>query len=248
MTRDVHVHLLPELFDPDQVRGGIAVILDILRASTTITHALANGARAVIPTLDVETARKTASSFANSEVLTGGEREGVLIEGFQLDNNPFAYSPDVVRDKTIVFTTTNGTRALLRAAVADRVLIGSFVNLAAVVDVLRNDPRPVHLVCAGTKGRITVEDVLCAGGIAQRLAEATGESTDDWTDDQLQLAVRTFRDASRSPAAFLTAMRNSFGGRNCRRLGFDAQIERAATFDLFEIVPEYTAGTGLITL
>lgn len=248
MTRDVRVHLLPVLFEPEEVRGGIAVILDILRASTTITHALANGASSVIPTLDVESAQTTACGFAPGSVLTGGEREGLLIPGFDLDNNPFAYAPDVVRDKTIVFTTTNGTKALHRAAQADRVLIGAFVNLAAVVRVLAEDPRPVHLVCAGTKGKITVEDSLCAGAIAHHLARALGEPIDDWTDDQLQLAVRLYRDASSSPVAFRGAMRNSFGGRNCRRLGFDDQIDRAATIDLFDIVPEYHAGTGLICL
>jgi 2-phosphosulfolactate phosphatase len=248
MMRDVRVHLLPGLFEPTEVEGGCVVILDILRASTTIVHALANGARAVLPTLDVDTARKTAAGFAVNEVLTGGERDGVLIPGFQLDNNPFAYAPDVVGGKTVVFTTTNGTLALHRAARAERVLIGAFVNLSAVVRVLAAETRPVHFVCAGTMGRITLEDVLAAGTMAQRLADRLGEPVDDWTDDCLQLAVRTSRDALRSPSAFLTAMRNSFGGRNCRRLGFDAQIERAATFDLFDFVPEYTAATGQITL
>lgn len=248
MTRDVRVHLLPVLYEPKEVRGGIAVILDILRSSTTIAHALANGAAAVIPTLDVETAQRTAGGFARDSVLTGGEREGVLIPGFNLDNNPLAYTPDVVLGKTIVFTTTNGTKALHRSAQADRVLIGAFVNLAAVVRVLAEGPCPVHLVCAGTNGKITVEDTLGAGAIAQGLADAVNEPIDDWTDDQLQIAVRLYRDATKSPEAFRMAMRNSSGGRNCRRLGFDDQIDRAAAFDLFDIVPEYHAETGRITI
>lgn len=248
MSRDIRVHLLPVLFEPDEVRGGVAVILDILRASTTITHALAHGAAAVIPTLDIETARQTAAQFPADSVLTGGEREGLLIPGFDLDNNPFAYSPEVVRGKTIVFTTTNGTKALHRAALADRVLIGAMVNLQGVVRLLQEETRPIHLVCAGTKGKISTEDVLCAGGIAERLAAVWGESSDEWPDDQLQLAVRAFRSAATSPESFRSAMRHSYGGRNCLRLGFEQQIDRAATFDVFDIVPEYKATTGRITL
>ncbi|HUQ72872.1 MAG TPA: 2-phosphosulfolactate phosphatase [Planctomycetaceae bacterium] len=247
MNRDIRVHLLPALFEPEEVRGGVAVILDILRASTTIVHALANGADCVIPMLSVEDAQQSARGLAAPQVLLGGEREGILINGFHLDNNPFAYGPDVVRGKTIVFTTTNGTKALHRAAMADRVLIGAFVNLQAVVDVLAADSRPIHLVCAGTKGKITIEDALCAGAIIDRLLEEFGRRDDDLADDQAQLALHRYLAASTSDAEFLRAMRNSYGGRNCRNLGFNDQIARAATFDLFDIVPEYDAGTGKIT-
>jgi 2-phosphosulfolactate phosphatase len=121
------------------------------------------------------------------------------------------------------------------------------VNLAAVVRILAEDPRPVHLVCAGTDGKITVEDALGAGAIVQRLAEAVNEPIDDWMDDQLQIAVRLYRDAAKSSEAFRMAVRNSSGGRACRRLGFDDQIDRAVTFDLFDIVPEYHAETGRLT-
>jgi len=248
MNRDVRVHLLPVLFEPEEVRGGIAVILDILRASTTITHALAHGAKCVIPTLDVEASLQLKSEHPPGTALTGGEREGLLIPGFDYDNNPFAYTEEVVRDKTIIFTTTNGTKALHRAAQADRVLIGSFVNLSAVVSVLAQDPRPVHLVCAGTKGKITVEDALCAGAIVDLLLTELKMKDDDLIDDQAQLALHRFMAAGISDTEFLRAMQNSFGGRNCRRLGFDDQLERAATRDLFSIVPEYHADTGQITI
>lgn len=247
MTHDVRVHLLPALFEPEDVRGGCAVILDILRASTTITHALAQGAACVIPTLDIETAQEIAGRLPREQVLTGGERDGLLIPGFDLDNNPFAYSREVVHGKTIVFTTTNGTKALHRAALADRILIGAFVNLAAVVGVLAEESRPIHLVCAGTKNKITLEDVLCAGAIAVQLAVSLEANIDEWPDDQLQVAAGMYRDASATTERFLQTMRNGFGGRNCRRLGFDDQIVRAATFDVFDVVPEYDAATGRLT-
>lgn len=248
MTRDVKVHLLPTLFEPEEVRGGIAVIIDVLRASTTITHGLAHGAKAVIPVGEVDDARRLAADHLPGSMLLGGEREGLLIEGFDLDNNPFAYSPEVVAGKTIVFTTSNGTKALLRASEADRILIGSFVNLQAVVNTLVADSRPIHLVCAGTQGKITLEDVLCAGGICHRLqvwSDEHGVGDDfDCDDDQTQLALDEYWFRAASPedndaAPILEAISLSRGGRNCQRLGFDDQIARAATYDLFDIVPEY---------
>lgn len=248
MTRTIHVHLLPKLFEPGELRGGIVVILDILRASTTIIHALDQGAACVIPTEEVEEALEIQSQSQPETALLGGERAGVLIPGFDLDNNPFAYSSDQVRGKTIVFTSTNGTRALKRALQANRILIGAFVNLNAVVDVLLADGRPIHLVCAGTLGKITQEDALCAGAIVDGVLRGWNQRDDDLPDDQAQLALHRYLQAAESEHGLLRAMRNSYGGRNCRRLGFDDQIVRAATIDLFACVPEYDAATGRITM
>ena len=247
MSRSLRVHLLPLLFEPEELQGGVAVVLDILRASTTITHALAHGAACVIPTAEIDEALAIKATLPADKVLLGGEREGLLIPGFDLDNNPFAYSAQTVRGQTIVFTTTNGTRAIERANQADRILIGSFVNLAAVVDVLLEDGRPIHLVCAGTKGKITQEDVLCAGAIADGVLAGWNQRDDDLPDDQAQLALFRYLQATETEHGLLRAMRNSYGGRNCRRLGFDDQIVRAAGIDLFRVVPEYDAATGRIT-
>lgn len=257
IIRPLFVHLLPALFEPEAVRGGIAVILDILRASTTIVHALAHGAREVVPTVSIEEAVETADRLAKShspnsalpaaEVLLGGEREGVHIPGFQLDNNPFAYQPEIVRDKTVVFTTTNGTKALLRARAADRILIGAFVNLRAIAATLAADSRPVHLVCAGTKGKITLEDVLCAGAIADQLLKLSPNAF-AVDDDQLQLSLSLYREHASSPDSLREALRLGFGGRNCLRLGFAEQVDRAGTCDLFSIVPEFQHQTGAIKI
>ena len=248
MIREVQVHLLPRLFEPEEMSGGIAVVIDVLRASTTITHALFHGAKRVIPCGEVEEARELAQRDRAGQILLGGEREGLPIDGFQLDNNPFAYTREVVEGRSIAFTTTNGTRALLRAARADRVLIGSFVNLQAIVTVLAADTRPVHLVCAGTRGKIAVEDSLCAGAIIDGLALASGVQAEDWADDQLRLALDLYRQESATPDSFRRAMRAGSGGRNCLRLGFDDQIERAGTWNLLPIVPEYNVATNSITI
>lgn len=244
MSRELSVHFLPGLFEPVDLRGGVAVMIDVLRASTTIVHALAAGARAVVPCEQVQQARVLAANRPAEEVLLGGERDGVLIDGFDLDNSPLKYTETTVRGRTVVFTTTNGTRALARSSEADRILIGAFVNLKAVAGMLVADERPIHLVCAGTRGKITAEDVLCAGAIANEVRNAISGA--NWTDEEARIAVDVYAAHSRDEGTLLDALRESRGGRNLRAGGFDADIERAATWDLFNLVPEYSPGTNQI--
>jgi 2-phosphosulfolactate phosphatase len=245
MSPHIYVHFLPSLLDPSALRGGVAVVIDVLRASTTIVHALANGAESVIPCEEVEAARATAANLPAGQVLLGGERQGVLIDGFDLDNSPSRYTPDVVAGKTIVFTTTNGTRALQRAATADRILVGAFVNINAIIGSLLAKPRPhIHLICAGTGGRITAEDCLFAGAVAAGILEQVDESAE--IDDQARVAIDFFRARNRDRDTFLNAMFDSLGGKDLRKLGLAADIERAAVWNLFDTVPEYCSQSGRI--
>src|SRR5262245_53129124 len=121
--RDVQVHLLPSLVPAGRLAGGLAVVIDVLRATTTIIHALAAGCSAVIPAAEVEEARERAGRMLAGKVLLGGERDGRPLPGFDRGNSPLEYTPAACRGTTLVLTTTNGTRALLRAAEAERVLV-----------------------------------------------------------------------------------------------------------------------------
>lgn len=221
------------------LEGGLAVVIDVLRASTTIVHALAYGARDVTPCETVEQAVATAEQLDAASVLLGGERGGEPIEGFQLGNSPLEFTADVVGGKSIVFTTTNGTKALRQCEPAARILIAAFVNRTALVRVLQTDGRPVHLVCAGTDGHITAEDILFAGAVANDLGHAN-------PDVQTQMAVDYYRARSADEATFRETIRFSRGGQNLVRLGRDADIERASQNDLFDLVPEWTASTNQI--
>jgi 2-phosphosulfolactate phosphatase len=237
MPREVHVHLLPNHFEPDALRGGIAVVIDLLRATTTIVAALAHGARCVLPCGDVETARRAAASLPVGSVLLGGERGGVRIEGFDLDNSPAAYTSERVAGKTIVFTTTNGTAALLRSREAARVLVGSLVNRRAVARAIAADDRPVHLVCAGTEGRVTAEDVVAAGAIVAELEVILGKTTS--AGDTALLAKELWTAESTTGERLLSILRRSRGGSNLVELGFDRDIEFAARVDAIDLVAEY---------
>ncbi len=168
MARTLNAHFLPALLEPEELTGAAVVVIDVLRASTVIACALAAGAREVIPCLEVEEARKIAAGLPKGEALLGGERHGLPIEGFDFGNSPAEYRPDLVAGRTVVFTTTNGTRAMNACHKASRVLIGAFVNCQAVCAALP-PARPIHLLCAGTSGKITREDVLFAGLVAEPL-------------------------------------------------------------------------------
>ena len=241
MKPALRVHLSPRLFEPDVLRGGIAVVIDLLRASTTIAVALANGASAVISCAEVDEARRVAAGLPGGTRLLGGERGGVRIDGFDLGNSPSEYTPGVVRGKTIVFTTTNGTRALRRAEHADRVLVGALVNLDAVVREVAADGRPVHLVCAGVEEEVCLEDTLCAGAYAAEIGRALGTNPED---DPAIIAAVTWAMYRQSAEAFRNAMRASHGGRNVAALGLLEDVEFASRVSVVDVVPELDRATG----
>lgn len=227
MNRSVRVHLLPQLFEPSDVAGGIAVIVDILRASTTITHALANGARCVIPCGAVEDALAVRQSSGGTTLL-GGERGGIKIDGFDFGNSPDDYSSTAVSGKTIGFTTTNGTRALLASQQASEIIIGCFANLSAVLQHVAERSETLHIVCAGTDGAITAEDVLFAGAMVAELQAAQISCC-----DSAVIAMNHWKSAAAGgqSADVETAMKNSQGGRNLIRLGYDKDIHTASQID-----------------
>jgi 2-phosphosulfolactate phosphatase len=236
MSRAIHVHLLPALFEPADLRGGVAVVIDVLRATSTIIHALAAGAKAVIPCGEIDEARHVAARSPRGSVLLGGEREGLRIPGFDLGNSPADYTPEVVAGKKIIFTTTNGTQALIRARQARRVLIGAFSNLKAVADLLADETGTVHLVCAGTAGRVTLEDVLCAGAIADWVAVVVRGADD--SDDATRLALNLYVTRGRDSDRLLATLRQSRGGRNLIDCNLEADIATCAAQNKFDIVPE----------
>jgi 2-phosphosulfolactate phosphatase len=241
MSRPISVHLLPGLFEPVDLRGGVAVVIDLLRATSTIIHALAAGATSVVPCGEVEEARRLAAQAPSGTFVLGGERGGLKIPGFDLGNSPGEYTREVVAGKTLIFTTTNGTRALIRAKEARRVLVGALVHLGALVDLLAEETGPVHLVCAGTEGRITLEDVLCAGAIAHWLNLAVDDA--DVGDDSTQLALSLFASCGHNydrayEDRVLAILRQSRGGRNLIDCGLGADIAVCAEQDKFDIVPE----------
>ncbi len=229
--------------EPAEVRGGIAVVIDLIRASTTIVYALGNGARAMLPCEEIVDA--LALKAERPDLLLGGERAGVRPVGFDFGNSPAEYTLERVRGRTIAFTTTNGTRALKRCSLADRVLVGAFANLHAVAAALRAEHRPVHLVCAGVGGQPSLEDTLCAGALACAWRRMGGV---DPEDEDARLAISEWETVSRSRERFEGALSRSPGGRNLAEAGLASDLAEVAHWDAYGILPELDPGrSSLIT-
>lgn len=243
MSHQLNVHALPSLVQPEELAGGVAVVIDVLRASTTMVHALQAGAAEIIPCEEVEEARRLAASLPAAQVLLGGEREGLPIEGFDLGNSPEEYESFRVAGRTIVFTTTNGTRALARCRQADQLLVGAFVNVSAVLERLLPHP-VVHLVCAGTRGEFSRDDILLAGLLVERLqrggvryelnAQAI-TARENWLSS-FALPVALGGEPL-DPELLAAQLRETPGGRNLVALGLDQDIRAAAQIDRFAVVP-----------
>ncbi len=235
------------MFSPTDLRGGIAVVIDVLRASTTITQALFAGAEAVIPCGEVAEAENQTANLPAGSFLLGGERGGVKIDGFDLGNSPREYTPEQLQGRTVVFTTTNGTKALNRCREAERIVIGSFANLDAVAKAVSKTGLPVHLVCAGTDGEMSAEDVLCAGALVADFQILRGRKILS-ENDANRMAFELYAPRAREESLLAEALRESTGGRNLIALGYEADIEWAANRNRFEVVPEYHRETGRIEI
>jgi 2-phosphosulfolactate phosphatase len=255
MTQVLNVYALPSLATPSELAGGTAVVIDVLRASTTVVHALEAGADEVIPCLEVDDARVLARGLPRNQTVLGGERRGLPIPGFDVGNSPEEYTSERVGGKTIVFTTSNGTRAMSCARGAARILIAAFVNATAVYQRLLGEER-IHLLCAGTDGQFSRDDVLLAGLLVTRLERFGGMVY------QLNAQAMTARENWLSsfalpqalgaeplePERLAEELYKSPGGRNLADLGLDEDILAAAQIDHFDIVPELDAETFRIRL
>lgn len=238
---EVYVYLLPSLVPPGALKGGVAVVVDVLRATTVMVHALAAGCESIVPCLEIEDALRVAKALSHGRALLAGERKGLPIEGFDLGNSPEAFTPEVCQGRTIVMTTTNGTRAILASLEADRVVIGAFPNFAATVQLLHSEDRPVHVVCAGTDGSISYEDALLAGAFAKHFKDLGGILRNDeaeivgglWARVEDAIWVKSGdRAAEKNPLVrYLTRGR---GGQRVLELGLGADIDAAARFNSFE--------------
>jgi 2-phosphosulfolactate phosphatase len=240
----LHVYALPKLVDPEEMAGGDAVVLDVLRASTTIVHALAAGAGEVVACLDVERAEAIAAEHPPGEVVLGGERGGLPLEGFDLGNSPDEYVTETVAGRTVVFTTTNGTRAMAQCRSAERAWIAAFVNVSAVVRKLAGAER-IHLLCAGTDGQMSDDDILLAGLLVHRLQQRgemmyklNAQALTAWETWKHAFPLPQSLGAEELPPERLAArLRDSLGGANLVAIGLEEDILAAAQIDRFDVVP-----------
>ena len=249
--RILNVYDLPQNVDPMELAGSVVVVIDLLRASTTICQALAAGAREVVPFLEVDETLAAAAKCDRSGVVLGGERSGGKIKGFDLGNSPSEYTPETVGGKRVFITTTNGTRALHHARLGNRVLVGAFVNLSAVAQSVKVEPR-VDILCAGTGGAATREDILAAGALVHLLthSSSTPFSKNAAASQEKLEWERVLAAAAASsraiPDQVAIELRDTTGGRNLLGIGLGQDLVDCAQVDQLSIVPEFDVRAGRI--
>jgi 2-phosphosulfolactate phosphatase len=250
---------LPRLVPREALADATVIVIDLLRATTTICQALAVGAECVMPFVSIEETQAAAEKLGRGNVLLGGERHGKLIPGFDLGNSPAEYTPAAAAGRRILFTTTNGARALDHAREAQRVLAGAAINRTAVAEAVRTAPK-VAILCAGTDGSVAREDVLAGGAIIEamlrldadywQLNAAAADALVHWTDLAAkpplghELVAEWQANGGELADCLARELCHTDGGRNLLKIGHDADLAACAQVDTLAIVPVLDRATG----
>lgn len=227
---NVHVTFSPSsLGSEHDLRRSTVVVVDTLRATSTIVTALMAGAREVVVAATIEEAVAIAHRLGTERTLLAGERGGMRISGFTLGNSPAEYTPEVVHGKTIVLTTSNGSATLLKARYAARTYCGALLNAEAVARRIAEDaPKDLLLLCAGSNGDFALEDVLGAGAILNAL-DTLAVTTALVPSDAARVAHGLFRELSGS---LHSALASCDHGRALSGLGFADDIGYCARLNI----------------
>lgn len=223
----LEVCLSPALLHLYDTTGAVVVIIDIFRATSTITAALHNGAKCVIPVASVAECISLGEQIPDS--ITAGERDGKVAEGLQYGNSPTEYPGSFIKGKTLVLTTTNGTRLLHMVKDADTIIIGSFLNLSAVCSYLVKQNKKVLLGCASWKDRFNLEDTLFAGAVINYVGHAFEINCD------AARAAKHLYDSSRGN--YIEFLRDSSHYKRLSKFGLEPDMIYCATPDLHPVVP-----------
>ena len=237
---DLNTCLSPALLHLYDVSSSIVVIIDILRATSTIATALHNGAKSIVP---VDSVAECIRLGKQIEAITAGERDGKVAEGLQYGNSPFEYNRGFVGGKTLVLTTTNGTKMLHMALEkgAKEIITGSFNNLSAVCTHIINKKMNVILACAGWKDRVNIEDTLFAGAVIERVGDHFVSRC-----DSSQIAATLYKHAKDDMYEFMK-LHNASHYQRLTKFGLEKDIRYCLTPDTAHVLPLYTGGKLIAT-
>jgi 2-phosphosulfolactate phosphatase len=225
----VDVLLLPEDARDESFVGRAVVVFDVLRATTTMTAALAAGVKEIQIFGDIASVREAAArATGEPRPLLCGEVQALKPSGFDLGNSPGALDPTLHKGRTLLMSTTNGTRAIIAAREAKLLLIGALVNASAVARAVVASGLDVTLLCAGTNGKAAIEDVIGTGAVIDAIGDGA-----ELQSDMARMALRLFQSARDDLRG---AIAEGAGGRNVVAAGLDEDIDFAARLDLFDVV------------
>ena len=226
-----------------QLKGRLVVVIDILRASSTMITALSNGATKIYPVEETDQAFRLVQNMDRKQVLTLGERNGVMIEGFDYGNSPLSCTPEVVGGKQLIMTTTNGTRALEYSKGAEEILVGGFLNYSAILERVEGalyQSIPVTLFCAGWRGRPALEDTLFAGMILNALLERGNPSLQPLSDAGHMAICLAQRLGEEAPVGIV---KQSDHARRLAGLVGEDEVEVCCSMDACPVLPVMLDGT-----
>jgi len=229
------VFFTPGQVKPGDLAGRLVAVVDVLRASTSIATALGNGARTVIPLEGADEVIVRSKDFARSQILLAGEQKMLPISGFDLGNSPEAFTPEVVEDKTILITTTNGTRALLGVQGARDIVIASYVNFTAVLTLMKvaaGTDTDIAIVCASEEGSFTLEDAACAGRYVRAIPKRASIDLND-------AAVASVLIEKKYGDNIAKVFKESTHGQALQEAGFGDDLAACAEVDAYPVVPIY---------
>ena len=235
--KSLEICFSPAIFEAHSDKDAVVVIIDILRATSSICTAFANGVNEIIPVATVEEARE----MKNKGYLLAAERDGYVLDFADFGNSPFNFTPEKVKGKTVAYSTTNGTSIMKMASHCHDVVIGSYLNFTALCDWLVEQDRKAIIVCAGWKLRFSLEDALCAGAIAEKLLESGRFTT---VCDSVHASADLWKMAK---ADLLGYIEKSAQRSRLRDKGLDDCIAYCHTFDLTGVIPVLRHGK-LVTL
>ena len=228
----VEVYFTPAILEEMQLKDKNIVVIDVLRASTTIAAALKNGAKEIIPVNNIESAVKLSGSMFGDVTLRAGERNAKMIEGFNLGNSPREYTEEIVKGKSIILMTTNGSAAMVKGRHAKNLVIGAFVNLSSVVEFLHELGENFLIICAGKENDFCMEDAVCAGRIINKL-----EKTNDVEivpDDSAKAAAALDSVFGKS---ILKMLKTSEHGMYLAEAGFADDLKACGEIDSIDVLP-----------
>jgi len=235
----LYTALSPALLHLYDLNHAIVVIIDVLRATSTIATALHNGAKCVIP---VDSVAKCIELGRQIDGITAGERDGMIAEGLQHGNSPFEYPREFIGGRTLVLTTTNGTKLLHMALDrgAGQIITGSFPNLSAVCNYLLSQNQPVVLACAAWKDRVNIEDLLFAGAVINQVKENFYINC-----DSSQIAETLYLEAKKDLYEFMKS-KNASHYQRLSGYGLEKDIRYCLTPDVAPVLPLYENGKLIV--
>ena len=237
----VDVALLPEHLTQHAINTHTLIVVDVLRASTTIISALDAGAKQIHPVLEIEDAFAAAKSI--QDAILCGERHGVPQDGFHLGNSPAEYTPDIVQGQTLVLTTTNGTRALSMLGESSVVLIGAITNRTAVCTAASGFMADITIICAGTTGAVSLDETIAAGLMITCLNHLGYQST-----ETAQIIDRSTKQIITETGTIESALRSTRHAYRLQELGMTHDVQLAARLDSSNSVPRYNPKNRTISL